>query len=84
MKELEGHSHEDGLERLAALLSKLPSKQLEVVTLVYGEGMNHKEAAAIIGCAETTISWHIFQAKRQMKKDNILVCLLILVVWRAE
>lgn len=83
MQELDEQGDDGALERLATLLAKLPAKQLEVVTLVYGEGMDHKEAAAVIGCAETTISWHIFQAKRQMKKENVVVCFSILFMWRA-
>lgn len=50
------------------LINTLPDKEKEAVLLVYAEGMNHKEAAKITGCAETTISWRIFQAKRQLKK----------------
>lgn len=50
------------------LIDKLPDKQKEAVLLVFAEGMSHKEAAKIIGCAETTISWRIFQAKRQLNK----------------
>ncbi len=30
--------------------------------------MNHREAARIMGCAETTLSWRIFRAKRALKK----------------
>ncbi len=85
MQELEGQGSDNTLDRLSLLLKKLPVKQLEAVTLVYGEGMNHKEAAAIIGCAETTISWRIFQAKRHLKEQNLLVCFLVtFVVWRVR
>jgi len=40
----------------------------EAVALVYFEEMNHREAAEAMGCAETTVSWRIFQAKRVLKK----------------
>lgn len=53
---------------ILSVISKLPRKQKEAVLLVYAEGMNHKEASQVIGCAETTVSWRIFQAKRQLKK----------------
>lgn len=46
----------------------LPEKQREAVLLVYAEGMSHREAADVIGCAETTVSWRIFQAKRKLRK----------------
>jgi RNA polymerase sigma-70 factor (ECF subfamily) len=38
------------------------------MTLVYLDGMNHREAAAVMGCAETTVSWRIFRAKRALRK----------------
>jgi len=46
----------------------LPEKLKEVMLLVYAEGLNHKEAAQVVGCAETTVSWRIFQAKRKLRK----------------
>ena len=50
------------------VVGELPDKLKEAMLLVYAEGMNHKEAAQIIGCAETTVSWRIFQAKRKLRK----------------
>ena len=50
------------------VVDELPDKLKEAMLLVYAEGMNHKEAAGIIGCAETTVSWRIFQAKRKLRK----------------
>lgn len=50
------------------VVDALPDKQKEAVLLIYAEGMNHREAAAVIGCAETTVSWRIFQAKRTLRK----------------
>jgi RNA polymerase sigma-70 factor (ECF subfamily) len=49
-------------------IDELPSKLKETMLLVYAEGKNHKEAAEIIGCAETTVSWRIFKAKRILRK----------------
>ncbi|RYD83743.1 MAG: RNA polymerase sigma factor, partial [Verrucomicrobiaceae bacterium] len=37
------------------------------VVLVFFEGMNHAEAARLLGCAETTVSWRLFSAKRKLK-----------------
>lgn len=53
---------------ILAVIDRLPEKQKEAVLLVYAEGLSHKEAARVIGCAETTVSWRIFQAKRRLKK----------------
>lgn len=48
-------------------LAGLPPEYREAVVLVYFEGLNHAEAARVLGCAETTVSWRLFRAKRQLK-----------------
>jgi RNA polymerase sigma-70 factor (ECF subfamily) len=48
-------------------LKQLSPDLREAVALVYFEEMNHREAADATGCAETTISWRIFRAKRLLK-----------------
>lgn len=55
------HEVHAGLKQLAPDLR-------EAVALVYFEEMNHQQAAQALGCAETTISWRIFRAKRLLKK----------------
>lgn len=54
--------------QLYATLDKLPLKLKEAVILVLAEGLSHKEAAVTLNCAETTVSWRIFQARRKLKK----------------
>ena len=49
-------------------LSGLPPEMREAVALVYYEGLNHAEAARVLGCAESTVSWRIFRAKHKLKK----------------
>jgi len=49
-------------------LAGLPLEMREAVTLVYYEGLNHAEAARILGCAETTVSWRVFRAKQKLKQ----------------
>ena len=53
--------------RLAVL--ELPEKLRTAVELTIFEGYSHKEAAKLLGCAETTVSWRIFQAKKHLKKQ---------------
>jgi RNA polymerase sigma-70 factor (ECF subfamily) len=45
----------------------LPRQQCDAVLLVYGEDMSHAEAAAIMGCQEKTVSWHLHEAKKRLK-----------------
>lgn len=49
-------------------VDKLPAKQREVIILVCWEGFNHKEAAEILGCAETTVSWRLYEARKRLAK----------------
>ncbi len=53
--------------QLWSAVDALPEKYRDAVLLVYSEGLSHSEAAEIIGCAEKTVSWHIHEAKKQLK-----------------
>ncbi len=55
-------------DKLHQLIELLPQKFKETALLVFSEGMNHKEAAAVLNCAEKTISWRVFQVKKELKK----------------
>ena len=48
---------------------RLPAQQRDAVLLVYGEDMSHAEAAAVMGCQEKTVSWHLHEAKKRLKID---------------
>jgi RNA polymerase sigma-70 factor (ECF subfamily) len=50
-----------------AALLKLPAKQRAAVVLTIYEGLNHAEAAKVLRCSETTVSWRVFAAKRKLK-----------------
>ncbi len=55
-------------EKIHQLIELLPNKLKETALLVFGEGMNHREAAEVLNCAEKTISWRIHQVKKELKK----------------
>ena len=60
---------DDRLSReVQAALMKLPEKQRAAIVLTVYSGHNHAEAAKILGCSETTVSWRIFSARRKFKK----------------
>lgn len=50
-----------------AALMKLPAKQRAAVVLTIYDGLNHAEAAKVLRCSETTVSWRVFAAKRKLK-----------------
>ncbi|MCX4024680.1 RNA polymerase sigma factor [Endozoicomonas sp. SM1973] len=53
--------------QLWQLVQQLPDKQRDAVLLVYAEGLSHSEAANVLDCKESTVSWYIHEAKKQLK-----------------
>lgn len=54
-------------EALWRSVRELPDKQRDAVLLVYGEELSHAEAAEIMGVKETTVSWHISNARKALR-----------------
>lgn len=60
---------ENGMARQAQeALMKLPAKQRAAIVLTVYDGLNHAEAAKVLRCSETTISWRVFTAKGKLKR----------------
>lgn len=72
ISESAGTNSADGLDELSrevqAALMKLPDKQRAAVVLTVYGNHNHAEAAKILGCSETTVSWRIFAARQKLKR----------------
>jgi RNA polymerase sigma-70 factor (ECF subfamily) len=49
-------------------VNKLPDNYRDAIFLIYSEGLNHKETAEIMQCAESTVSWYVLEAKKKLKK----------------
>jgi RNA polymerase sigma-70 factor (ECF subfamily) len=60
--------------RLLKEIDGLPDKEKEAVLLVFAEDMAHREAAEVLGCAESTISWRIHSARKRLGKALIPKC----------
>jgi RNA polymerase sigma-70 factor (ECF subfamily) len=58
----------DQSNEVQAALLKLPAKQRAAIVLTIYDGLNHAEAAQVLGCSETTVSWRVFAAKRKLKR----------------
>ena len=54
-------------QQVQSALLKLPAKQRAAIVLTVYDGLNHAEAAQILGCSETTVSWRVFAARRKLK-----------------
>jgi len=66
---IEPGQHHDGVSaQVQQALLKLDEKQRAAVVLTAYDGLNHAEAARVLGCSETTVSWRIFSARRKLKK----------------
>lgn len=59
---------EEQVAALWRLVDELPTKQRDAVLLIYGEGLSHADASEVMSCAETTVSWHIHEAKKRLKE----------------
>ena len=44
-----------------------PDQRAAIVLTTY-DGLSHAEAAKVLGCAETTVSWRLFTARRILKR----------------
>ena len=58
----------DQANEVQAALLKLPAKQRAAIVLTIYDGLNHAEAAEVLHCSETTVSWRVFAAKRKLKR----------------
>lgn len=50
-------------------VQQLPDKQRDAILLVYSEELSHAQTAEIMGCKESTVSWHIHEAKKRLGQD---------------
>lgn len=55
-------------QEVQAALLKLNPKQRAAMVLTTYDGLNHAEAARLLGCSETTVSWRLFAARAKLKK----------------
>ena len=55
-------------QQVQEALLKLPAKQHAAIVLTIYDGLNHAEAAQVLGCSETTVSWRVFAARRKLKR----------------
>ena len=51
-----------------AALMRLPAKQRAAIVLTIYDELSHAEAAKILRCSETTVSWRVFAARRKLKR----------------
>ncbi len=62
----EGKDERD--ERINEALRMLHAKQRAAIVLTVYDGLSHAEAARVLGCSETTVSWRVFAARAKLKR----------------
>lgn len=55
-------------QKVQDALMKLSPKQRTAVALTIYDGLSHAEAARVLGCSETTVSWRLFAARSKLKR----------------
>jgi RNA polymerase sigma-70 factor (ECF subfamily) len=55
-------------QKVADALLKLKPKQRAAIVLTVYDGLSHAEAARVLGCSETTVSWRLFAARATLKR----------------
>lgn len=58
---------EDDMHELWTAVQTLSPKQRDAVMLVYAEGLDHGDAADVLGCSESTVSWHLHEARKRLR-----------------
>jgi len=56
-----------GIEWAYSAINTLPDDLHETAMLVVAEGLNHAEAADILGIKETTVSWRMMKLRQHLK-----------------
>lgn len=66
--EVDTNAESERVERVHLALQRLePSLRAAIVLTVF-DGLDHAEAARLLGCAETTVSWRLFMARRKLRR----------------
>lgn len=73
MDEVQGHDSPEAslyAKEILNEIGRLPVKEKTALLLVFGEGMNHAEAAYVMDVKESTVSWYIHEARKKLDQFN--------------
>lgn len=54
-------------QQILEFINTLPNELKDTLLLVFGKGLNHAQAANELGIKESTVSWRIHEARKQLK-----------------
>ncbi len=53
--------------QVMAYVRTMPEREKSALYLVFGEGLSHREAATVMDCKESTVSWYIHEARKKLQ-----------------
>ncbi len=53
--------------QVMAYVRTMPEREKSALFLVFGEGLSHREAATVMDCKESTVSWYIHEARKKLQ-----------------
>jgi RNA polymerase sigma-70 factor (ECF subfamily) len=70
LAEHQAADHDDSARKakwLYEAIARLDAPLRETVLLILGEELSHREAAEILGIAETTVSWRMHEVRKRLR-----------------
>ncbi len=59
---------------ILAHIRTMPKLERVALFLVFGEGLTHHEAAKVMDCKESTVSWYIHEARKNLQSFKTQEC----------
>ncbi len=53
--------------QVMAYVQTMPEREKAALFLVFGEGLTHRQAATVMDCKESTVSWYIHEARKKLQ-----------------
>ncbi len=53
--------------QVMAYVRTMPEREQVALFLVFSEGLTHREAAVVMDCKESTVSWYIHEARKKLQ-----------------
>ncbi len=53
--------------QVMAYVRTMPEREQVALYLVFSEGLTHREAASVMECKESTVSWYIHEARKKLQ-----------------
>ncbi len=53
--------------QIMAFVRTMPEREQVALLLVFGQDLSHREAATVMECTESTVSWYIHEARKKLR-----------------